>query len=575
MAEKMLGSGMVQGILAGVVAVVALVAGWQVWNRASDVPAPAPLAAPVTPAAPVSVAAPQTPAQPPAAAPAQEAAAPQPDPAPAEAAEPSAAAAAPEAAATGAASETAAASASETTTEAPAPTAAVMPAPPRFDTFRLGDDGIAIVAGQATGGTDVAILVDGAEAARAPVDASGRFAAVFTLNPASQPRVLTLRLRRQGQDEVDSADSIVIAPVVQVAAANETAPAPVLPQSPAAQATVPEAEPAQTTPAPATSAEPPVVAPAGAAIATTDAGDNGTTPAPAGEAVATAVSAPGGAAPTPQDAAAALPPAETPPAVAGTAPASPPPEATANATPAASSDAAPGTATRATTSDIAATAPVTGAGTAPAPATAEAVATPAAVPVAQAPSNLLLSEGGVTVLRGAGADARLVIDSISYSEAGAVQVAGKGPSGDVVRLYLNNALQLETLIDDTGAWRGTLPPVQPGLYTLRADQLDRGGKVLARSETPFLREAPEALALAQAAAAPKPAADGEAAAGASPSALPVQLVTVQPGFTLWGIATATYGKGIEYVKVFEANRDQIRNPDLIYPGQVFTLPQPD
>jgi nucleoid-associated protein YgaU len=55
----------------------------------------------------------------------------------------------------------------------------------------------------------------------------------------------------------------------------------------------------------------------------------------------------------------------------------------------------------------------------------------------------------------------------------------------------------------------------------------------------------------------------------------VQLVTVQPGFTLWGIAKSTYGDGIAYVKVFEANRDQIRNPDLIYPGQVFALPQPE
>ncbi len=50
-------------------------------------------------------------------------------------------------------------------------------------------------------------------------------------------------------------------------------------------------------------------------------------------------------------------------------------------------------------------------------------------------------------------------------------------------------------------------------------------------------------------------------------------VTVQPGFTLWGIATERFGEGTMYVQVFEANRDAIRDPDLIYPGQVFTLPQ--
>ena len=48
--------------------------------------------------------------------------------------------------------------------------------------------------------------------------------------------------------------------------------------------------------------------------------------------------------------------------------------------------------------------------------------------------------------------------------------------------------------------------------------------------------------------------------------------TVQPGNTLWAIARERYGEGIMYVMVFEANRDRIRNPDLIYPGQVFVLP---
>jgi nucleoid-associated protein YgaU len=52
----------------------------------------------------------------------------------------------------------------------------------------------------------------------------------------------------------------------------------------------------------------------------------------------------------------------------------------------------------------------------------------------------------------------------------------------------------------------------------------------------------------------------------------VVAVTVQPGSTLWAIATERYGEGIRYVQVFEANRDKIRDPDLIYPGQVFELP---
>ena len=51
-----------------------------------------------------------------------------------------------------------------------------------------------------------------------------------------------------------------------------------------------------------------------------------------------------------------------------------------------------------------------------------------------------------------------------------------------------------------------------------------------------------------------------------------EVVTVQPGFTLWQIATENYGDGMLYVKVFEANKGQIRDPDLIYPGQIFAVP---
>ena len=65
------------------------------------------------------------------------------------------------------------------------------------------------------------------------------------------------------------------------------------------------------------------------------------------------------------------------------------------------------------------------------------------------------------------------------------------------------------------------------------------------------------------------------AAGATDRAAPprVTSVTVQPGNTLWALASETYGDGFQYVRLFDANKDQIRDPDLIYPGQVFVLPQ--
>ncbi len=47
------------------------------------------------------------------------------------------------------------------------------------------------------------------------------------------------------------------------------------------------------------------------------------------------------------------------------------------------------------------------------------------------------------------------------------------------------------------------------------------------------------------------------------------------GDNLWNIARAHYGEGLRYTLIFNANKDQIRDPNLIYPGQVFSLPKAD
>ena len=48
--------------------------------------------------------------------------------------------------------------------------------------------------------------------------------------------------------------------------------------------------------------------------------------------------------------------------------------------------------------------------------------------------------------------------------------------------------------------------------------------------------------------------------------------TVVRGDTLWGIARRFLGDGLRWREIFEMNRDQIQNPNLIFPGQVFRLP---
>jgi nucleoid-associated protein YgaU len=65
------------------------------------------------------------------------------------------------------------------------------------------------------------------------------------------------------------------------------------------------------------------------------------------------------------------------------------------------------------------------------------------------------------------------------------------------------------------------------------------------------------------------------AVGRSPSAVLVPKIAtavVSRGDSLWRISRVTYGDGMRYATVYKANRDQIRNPNRIYPGQTFVLP---
>ncbi|MEZ5913042.1 MAG: LysM peptidoglycan-binding domain-containing protein [Paracoccaceae bacterium] len=207
------------------------------------------------------------------------------------------------------------------------------------------------------------------------------------------------------------------------------------------------------------------------------------------------------------------------------------------------------------------------------PEVAEAPAEPVAEPAQEAPALLLADDQGITVLQppSPGAAPRSVtIDTISYSDQGAVILAGRGRAGDHVRVYLNNADVATVGIGDDSQWRLELADIASGVYILRADQLNADGKVTARFETPFQREAPETLA--SVAPPPQPAEPGSADQPAEVAPLRASVITVQPGFTLWGIAKESYGEGILYVRLYEANKSQIRDPDLIYPGQVFSIP---
>ncbi len=175
---------------------------------------------------------------------------------------------------------------------------------------------------------------------------------------------------------------------------------------------------------------------------------------------------------------------------------------------------------------------------------------------AQTPVTVLIpksGEGPSTVLqapRGEGIAVNdLVLEAIDYDVAGRLIVSGRATPGGQVIAYLDNRPLGGSAVSDEGRWSVTSPDaLTPGLHELRIDQIDSVGKVIARVQTPLSRS----QLLTQ---------------------LPDdQFFIVQPGNSLWRIARGAYGTGQRYTMIFEANRDQIRNPDLIYPGQIFVLP---
>jgi nucleoid-associated protein YgaU len=175
------------------------------------------------------------------------------------------------------------------------------------------------------------------------------------------------------------------------------------------------------------------------------------------------------------------------------------------------------------------------------------VLAPTAAPTIAA---LKLEEGAVAVIDAAQI-ANISVDTVTY-DGDIIRIGGRGAGGAVVRLYLDNAEMATAPIMADGSFNAELSGVAAGTYLLRADQLDGAGAVTSRYEQEITKAA--AAELATAASAPA-------------------VIAVTQGTTLWAIAAAQFGDGLMYVQVYEANKDKIRDPDLIYPGQVFTIPQ--
>ena len=178
----------------------------------------------------------------------------------------------------------------------------------------------------------------------------------------------------------------------------------------------------------------------------------------------------------------------------------------------------------------------------------------------------------------------LRIASVEAMAGGGAFMSGQAPAGAPVRLYLNDSFVASVTAGPDGKWTVRIDQgMQPGAYNVRADVIGADGKPLGRVEAPF--DLPVSMAAAPVAAAPAPAPAAaqppvvtqqkdESVAGAAVVA-ELRTARVERGDSLWRISRTIYGEGPRYTQIYDANTNQIRNPNLIFPGQVLVGPKQD
>ena len=198
-------------------------------------------------------------------------------------------------------------------------------------------------------------------------------------------------------------------------------------------------------------------------------------------------------------------------------------------------------------------------------------------------------------------------------ENGKIFIAGTGEPLTSINIYLENELLGTAQVAENGAFlfEGS-SALKPGRYDIRADMTKGGASVLARAEVTLVHE-PEVVSdipeaepkeeVASVETQQQPAQEEEPVAlveetkvdseaeqttsSTTPDALENKeslqsdkkeiqtgsAVIIRRGDSLWTVARRNYGAGIRYTTIFEANRDQVRDPNRIYPGQVLKVPE--
>ncbi|MGR4000222.1 MAG: LysM peptidoglycan-binding domain-containing protein [Alphaproteobacteria bacterium] len=158
----------------------------------------------------------------------------------------------------------------------------------------------------------------------------------------------------------------------------------------------------------------------------------------------------------------------------------------------------------------------------------------------------------------------LRLESVDYDPLGNATIRGRAPAGGHVVARIDDKGIGEAYVAADGIWR-LVPdsPVAEGDHQLEVELRNANGRVMWKLKAPFTRHGEQFIA------------DHGGVQGEDAEGRPVgvgKVIVVEKGNSLWLIARRELGEGLLYSVIFERNRTQITNPDLIFPGQVFEVP---
>src|SRR6266849_4629204 len=246
----------------------------------------------------------------------------------------------------------------------------------------------------------------------------------------------------------------------------------------------------------------------------------------------------------------------------------------------------------------------------------------AALAAAQAEASAVASELAVPPRSPVIGDSAPAFDIARIERTGEAVIAGRAAPGAMVELMRNGERLDGAVADASGQFvmvsprlpsgdyeltlrsrlpDGTLATSKQGVVVALAEAESSSGAKPSRAEVPFHRpdtaatnplssdrdsRSSQARLLSQPPKAsrqdvavselPRATASALLSGGDSTASLgepKIATTIVSRGDSLWRISRLAYGAGMRYAVVYNANRERIRDPDRIYPGQIFVLPR--